>query len=306
NNKTVPDDYPYYISHWFATSDRIDRIREMLEEKQLLATEDFEAMHRDVKSKKAEKITPVFVSAIKLETGLNDTEKEALKKLEEWNFELTRESAAASVFEILYRKVCENLIKDDLSPELFSALKGQRSLLENLIINIQSEKSSGWIDDKTTAETETFESIVIRSFKETIVDLTAENGEKTDDWKWGKIHTFTIGHPLGAVSVLDKAFNLNKGPFETPGSYHTVMPFSYSYNNLYKASAGASHRHIFDVGNWDASKTVIPTGTSGIPASDFYLDQTEMYLNNQYHADPFSKNEVEKAAKFRMKLTKYP
>ncbi|TNF44675.1 MAG: hypothetical protein EP310_02875, partial [Bacteroidetes bacterium] len=72
-----------------------------------------------------------------------------------------------------------------------------------------------------------------------------------------------------------------------------------------KADAGASQRHIFDLSNWDASKTVIPTGISGIPASPFYLNQTEMYMNNQYHADPFSKTEVEKAAKFRMKLLPY-
>jgi penicillin G amidase len=41
------------------------------------------------------------------------------------------------------------MIKDDLPPELFTALKGQRVLLENLMMNILSEKSSGWIDDKT-------------------------------------------------------------------------------------------------------------------------------------------------------------
>ncbi|MDO8952748.1 MAG: penicillin acylase family protein, partial [Draconibacterium sp.] len=305
NNKTAPDDYPYYISHWFATSARIDRIREMLEEKQLLGTEDFEAMLRDVKSKKAEEMTPVFMAAIKSETNLNAFEKEALKKLEEWNFELTKESVAASVFEILYRKVCENLIKDDLSPELFTALLGQQMLLENLMLNILPEKSSEWIDDKTTPEIETFDDIVMRSFKETVADLTSELGNNMHDWRWGKIHTFTLGHPLGVVSILDKAFNLNKGPFEAPGSYHTVMPYSYSYNNLYKVNHGASQRHIFDVSNWDASKTIIPTGTSGIPASPFYLDQTEMYLNNQYHANPFSKAEVEKAVKFRMKLLPY-
>jgi penicillin amidase len=270
-----------------------------------LGSEDFEAMHRDVKSKKAENMTPVFTAALKSESDLNAFEKEALKKLEEWNFELTRESVAASVFEILYRKVCENLIQDDLTPELFTALKGQQILLENLVINILPEKSSEWIDDKTTPEIETFNDIVMRSFKETVADLTSELGNNMDDWRWGKIHTFTLGHPLGVVSILDKAFNLNKGPFETPGSYHTVMPYSYSYNNLYKVNHGASQRHIFDVSNWDASKTVIPTGTSGIPASPFYLDQTEMYLNNQYHADPFSKTEVEKAARFRMKLLPY-
>ncbi|HPE75024.1 MAG TPA: penicillin acylase family protein [Draconibacterium sp.] len=302
NNKTVPGNYPYYISHWFAQPDRIDRIREMLEEKELLGTEDFQAMHRDVKSKKAERFTPVFLTAINAESDLNQTETESLKILEDWKYELTRESVAASIFEIMYRKVCENLIKDDLSPEIYENLKGQRTLLENLLLNIQTEKSSEWIDDKTTPETETFDDIVARSFKETIADLTAEKGEKTDNWNWGKIHTFTIKHPLGKVEILDKVLDLNKGPFEVPGSYHTVCPYSYSYNDLYNVNHGASHRHIFDVSNWDASKTIIPTGTSGIPASDFYLNQTEMYINNQYHADPFSKTYVEEATKFKMKL----
>jgi penicillin amidase len=302
NNKTVPDDYPYYISHWFATPDRIDRIREMLEEKQLLGIEDFEAMQRDVKSKKAERYIPVFVEAVKKEPTLNEIEKEVLKKLENWDFELTCESAAASVFEILYRKVCENLVKDDLSPELFTSLISNRIFLENLMMNILPEKSSGWIDDKTTNKTETFDEIVIFSFKETVADLTLEFGEDIEKWHWGKIHTLSVMHPLGVVNVLDKAFKLNRGPFEMPGSYHTVMPYNYPYNNLYNVVHGASQRHIFDLSNWDASVTIIPTGTSGIPASPFYLDQTEMYMNNQYHADPFSKNVVENAAKFQMKL----
>jgi penicillin amidase len=116
------------------------------------------------------------------------------------------------------------------------------------------------------------------------------------------MHIFTIQHPLGKVKLLDKMLDLNKGPFEVPGSYHTVCPYSYPNNDLYNVNHGASHRHIFDVSNWDASETIIPTGTSGIPASDFYLNQTEMYINNQYHADPFSKTTVEKAAEFKMKL----
>jgi penicillin G amidase len=113
-------------------------------------------------------------------------------------------------------------------------------------------------------------------------------------WSWEKLHTITISHPLGVVEILDKAFNLNRGPYGVPGSYHTVSPYSYSYNDLYNVNHGASQRHIFDLADWDASVTVIPTGTSGIPASDYYLDQTRLYLENRYHADPFSVDEVEK------------
>ncbi len=302
NNKTVPDDYPYIVSHWFATTDRIDRIRELLESKEQLNADDFAAIQADVKSKKAEQITPVFVAAIKSAQNLNETEKAVLATFEKWDYQLTAESPAAAVFEVLYRKVAENLVGDELTPELLKAIKGQKMLLENLLINIQNNNNSEWIDDKNTPEKESLPDVIVKSYKETIADLKAELGSDTEKWQWGKLHTFTISHPLGVVKMLDKAFHLNRGPFEMKGSYHTVGPYSYSYNNLYKVNHGASHRHIFDAGDWDASKTVIPTGTSGIPASPFYLDQTEMYLNNQYHADPFSKVEVEKAAKFRMKV----
>ncbi len=302
NNKTAPENYPHYISRWFVPPNRINRIREMLEEKEKLGIDDFQKMHSDFKSKKAEKIVPEFLTALQTETNWNETETIAFEMLKNWDFVLSLESQAASIFEILYRKTLENFIKDDVSENYFVALKGQRMLLENLMLNILSEKTSLWIDDKNTPQTETFDDIVIRSFKETVTDLTAEMGVNTNDWHWGNIHTFTLNHPLGVVSVLDKLLGLNKGPFEVGGSFHTVCPYSYSYNNLYKTNHGASHRHIFDVSNWDASKTVIPTGTSGIPASNFYLDQTEMYINNKYHADPFSKNEVQNAAKFEMKL----
>lgn len=302
NNKTVPDDYPYFVSHWFATTDRIDRINELLEAKEKLTAEDFAAIQADVKSKKAEQITPVFVAAIKSAQNLDETEKAVFSTFEKWDYQLTTESQAAAVFEVLYRKVAENLVGDELTPELLEAIKGQKMLLENLLINIQNNNNSEWIDDKNTPEKEVFSDIIIKSYKETIADLTAGLGSNSEKWQWGKLHTFTISHPLGTVKMLDRAFHLNRGPFEMKGSFHTVGPYSYSYNNLYKVNNGASHRHIFDTGDWDASKTVIPTGTSGVPASPFYLDQTEMYLNNQYHADPFSNAEVEKAAKFRMKI----
>ena len=302
NNKTVPENYPYYISHWYAIPNRINRIREMLEEKEKLGIENFKKMHSDFKSKKAEKMVPEFLAALQIETNWNETETIAFEMLKNWDFVLSRESQAASIFEILYRKTLENFIKDDVSTEYFTALKGQRMLLENLMLNILPEKTSAWIDDKSTPKKETFNDIVIRSFKETVADLTSELGKIPNDWNWGKIHTFTLNHPLGVVSILDKLLGLNKGPFEVGGSFHTVCPYSYSYNNLYKVNHGASHRHIFDVSNWDVSKTVIPTGTSGIPTSDFYLNQTELYINNKYHADPFSKKEVQKAARFKMKL----
>ena len=305
NNKTVPDNYPYYISHWFATPSRIDRIREMLESKEKLGIDDFKAMQSDFQSKTAGEMTPVYLSSLQDISDWNATEKQALDKLANWDCTLTRESQAASIFEVLYRKSMLNLVKDDLSPGLFERIKGERMLLENLMMNVLESKDSEWIDNIKTDKKETFDDLVIQSFKETVAELSAQLGADVEQWQWGKIHSFTLSHPLGVVDILNKVLDMNRGPFEVPGSYHTVCPYSYSFTNLYKTNHGASERHIFDTQNWDRSETIIPTGTSGIPASDFYLDQTDLYLHNQYHADPFSKTGVEKAAKFKMKfLTK--
>ncbi|WP_297094370.1 penicillin acylase family protein [uncultured Draconibacterium sp.] len=302
NNKTAPDDYPYYISHWYATPSRIDRIREMLEAKEKLGIDDFKAMHSDWKSKTAEQMTQIFIESLQKQTELTETEQAALNTLESWDYNLTRESQAASIFEILYRKSMENLVKDELSPELFEGMLGQKMLLENLMINLLAKGNSQWTDNVMTEQTESFDDIVALSFNETVEELTANLGNNVDDWSWGKIHSFTLAHPLGVVDVLNKALKLNRGPFEVPGSFHTVCPYSYSYKNLYETVHGASHRHIFSTANWDDSETIIPTGTSGIPASDFYLDQTELYLNNDYHPDLFSKQNVENKARFKMQL----
>ncbi len=302
NNKTVPDTYPHYISHWFATPSRIDRIREMLEAKEKLGIDDFKAMHSDWKSKTAETMTQVFVKSLQKLSDFNETEKAAFARLSNWDYNLTRESQAASIFEILYRKSMENLVKDELSPELFKGMLGQKMLLENLMINLLADDYSAWTDNVMTDKVETFDDIIFQSFKETVADLTAELGNNVEDWHWGKIHSFTIAHPLGVVDVLNKVLKLNRGPFEMPGSYHTVCPYSYSFTNLYETHHGASHRHIFSTKNWDESETVIPTGTSGIPASKFYLDQTELYIHNQYHSDLFTGEEVENASVYKMKM----
>jgi penicillin amidase len=102
------------------------------------------------------------------------------------------------------------------------------------------------------------------------------------------------------VKILDWLFGFNSGPYEVGGSSHTVCPYSYPEGAPFAVTWGASHRHIYSLADWDESLTVIPTGVSGIPASAHYCDQTELYVSSEYHADYFSRDLVEKNAKYRM------
>lgn len=302
NNKTVPDNYPYAIGSWFAIPDRIDRIREMLEDTERHGVEDFARMHSDYKSKKAERFVPVFIEALQAEVNWNETAQEAIRQLQGWNFILSKDSQAASVFEVLFRRTVEYLIKDELPDEQVEALMGERILAENLMAAWLAPGNNPWTDDRNTPKKETRDDIVKQAFLKTVEELTGRLGPDVEDWNWEKLHTITLKHPLGSVAMLDKVFQLNRGPFGVPGSYHTATPYSYSFLNVYHVTHGASHRHIFDLADWNASKTVIPTGTCGIPSSAFYMDQTRWYLENRYHSDPFSREDVSGQAQFRMKL----
>jgi acyl-homoserine lactone acylase PvdQ len=100
------------------------------------------------------------------------------------------------------------------------------------------------------------------------------------------------------VKILDRLLRLNSKTYGVGGSYHTVEPYAYREN--FGAYHGASERHIFNTSDWDKSLTVIPTGTSGIPGSPFYLSQTETYVNNGFYSDPFTDLAVEAAKKYEM------
>ncbi|MDH5386545.1 MAG: penicillin acylase family protein, partial [Candidatus Aminicenantes bacterium] len=91
-----------------------------------------------------------------------------------------------------------------------------------------------------------------------------------------------------------------RGPYEVGGSFHTVCPYVYLLNEPFEVTNGASHRHIYSLSNWDESLTILPTGVSGIPASPHYCDQTRLYLENHYRSDYFSKELIQKNARYQM------
>jgi len=230
------------------------------------------------------------------------TEQDALKILASWDGVLTKESIAATIFERFYVVLAKNIIQDEIGEDLYTDLLKERRLINNLTEYIRITKDYTWCDDVNTSEKEDFTAIIQKSFTETINALKSEVGHNPDKWIWGNIHTLTLSHPMGKVKIIDLVFGLNKGPFGVGGSNHTVSPYSYSFSNLYHSTAGASHRHIYTPGNWDNSLSIIPTGTSGIPASDHYCDQTEMYLNNTYHSDYVTLDKVKQSAKYVAKF----
>jgi penicillin G amidase len=298
NNKTVSDDYPYYISFRFYPPYRISRIREMLEEKEKLGIEDFKRMLIDQRSSYAKLLTPHILNLKSRQASMSQIESEALDLLDKWDYDMRADLAAPSIFEFFRKSFSRKLLEDELG-DLFPQLPG--AINDYYIYKIlQPGVQDNWIDNINTPEKETLEDILSQSFSDCITAISDSCGPDTGDWTWGSIHTITMAHPMAQVKILDKIFGLNSPEYSVGGSNHTVCP--YTYKNGFKSDDGASERHIFNTADWDESFTVIPTGASGVPGSEFYLSQTDTYINGRFYKDAFTEKAVRAAAKYSLIL----
>lgn len=297
NNKTVSSDYPYYISFRFALPYRINRIREMLNEKEIFGIDDFKRMVTDQHSDYAALLTPQILKLKSRLSEMNPVEAGAFGALAKWDYDMNKEMVAPAVFEFFGISLAKDLLSDELG-ELFGQLPG--ILKDYYIYRILETGPDRWVDDINTPQTETLDDIIFKSFKEGVKTLSDKYGTDVNKWTWGSIHKISLDHPLASVKILNRIFKLSSSKVGIGGSNHTVCP--YTYNEKFFVTDGASERHIFNTANWDESYTVIPTGASGIPASEFYLSQTKTYLEGGFYKDAFSEEAVKAAAKYTLKL----
>lgn len=304
NNKTVGDDYPYYISSWFAPGYRFRRIKEMLVSKEKFSIEDFKKMQADWKSKMVEDLRPDIVQVLKGAASLSSLEKQSAALLENWDGVMATESAAPALFEEFYVAFLRNAFKDELGQDLFDEFISSAYAANAAVKRLWADRDSVWYDNvENTDKKEGFRDIVLQSFKDAVARLKTNLGDVPEKWQWGRIHQLTLAHPLGSVKILDRVFGLNRGPFPVGGSSHTVSPYQYKYKKPFDVYHGSSHRHIYSLADWNDSLTIIPTGTCGVPASPYYCDQTQLYLANKYHPDYMRRDLVEKSAEHVMTLT---
>jgi penicillin amidase len=298
NNKSVGTDYPYFISNWYDLPSRYIRIVEMINKTGKHNTETFRQIQTDQHSKWAQKVLLAVLPLVDDNSEIINRNS-VFQSLKSWDYNFTPESAEASLFEVFNLEMKKAIFRDELGEDLYNEFLNDDKFAQYGLDKLVSGEKYGWCDNITTPDvTEDFADIIEVSFISAFKDLDSLLGPDPMNWKWGRLHQISFNHPLASVNILKKIFKLEKGPYAVGGTNSTVCASYYEFRNPFVTTWGASERHIFDCSDWDKSLTVIPTGESGIPASDFYCNQTDMYINKEYHADPFTRESVEKHAKY--------
>ena len=281
NQNVTSDDYKNWNAIGYSWSDpyRGDRVNEVISNDNNLNMDKMKNLQVDVMSLPAKILIP-FLTAI----SLNEKENQIKDFLFNWDFRLTPNSIAASIY-----VSWENELKKQAF-NIFVPEKGKK-----YISSIQLKKIIDWIQNPTedvfgSNPISKRDDFIKKSFLISLTKLSNRLGENTKNWKYGqdKLKHIKINHALGNIVNSKIAEKLNLGPLPRGGNSYTPGSTGGNYNQ----SSGASFRMIVNTGNWDESQATNSPGQSGDPASPFYKNLFSDWANDKYFPIYFSKKKI--------------
>ena len=229
----------------------------------------------------ARDIVPYILSACRDSSRADLEQSREYEYLRNWNFEFGPDDIATSIYQEFLVRFLRNTFADELGDDLFH----DWALLVNVPLRVVTREitndSSEWFDDVRTANIESRDDIIRKSFNEAVADLKNRLGDDTKEWRWGVLHTVTLQHPFGLQKPLDKVFSI--GPFPFPGASTALISGEYDLNEPFAVTVGPSFRQIFELPTGEI-RSILPGGQSGQVYSEHYEDQTNHWLHGMMKA----------------------
>ena len=124
---------------------------------------------------------------------------------------------------------------------------------------IIDDRQSRWFDDIATVEKrETRDDIYILAARDA-AEMRPGGFGRGSGRAWDRVHAVTVRAPARQGSWLPSwLFSRGRCPIDGDGT--TVMRVSWNRARPFRGWEAPSWRQLFDVGEWDQSRVVLPTG----------------------------------------------
>jgi penicillin amidase len=238
-----------------------------MQSKEKFSVEDFKKFQLDRYTEEAAELLPIMLEHLK-STKESDEYSNYIKILEDWDFYLTKNSIAGTIFKKWHQETLESILKPIIGEEILTLFSGSRPFNLKRIIDSYQDNSNE------------LEEILLNSFKITINFLTDKLSSDFEKWQWGNLHKLTLTHPFSLVNKDAKA--LNAGPFKLGGDANTLNNGYYDRLSNYDVVVGPSYRQIHDLSDWDKSIGALPGGQSGLPFHKHYKDLIKLWVKGKY------------------------
>jgi penicillin amidase len=238
------------------------------------------------------------LTAILREAKFEDAELQPfVQMLVNWDGVLSKDSAAAALFEIWQTKLTAQVFKIHVPANAWPLLASRIPLRRT----IQALKTAEprWFAANKSGQDARFgrDAALYRSLKEAVAEAQAKLGDDPRQWRWGALHVALFRHALSVKDEWRKLFDLPA--VERSGDVNTVLATN---GPNFRQNHGASFREILDVSDWDRSVATNVPGQSGQPGSKHYGDLLPLWAEGRYFPLLFSKQKVEALAKEQLLL----
>jgi penicillin amidase len=286
NNKTTPDNYPYYLTNLYEPSSRIDRITSFISEHDTMSIDLCRRLQLDYQSEFMSLLNEKILAAC-------DSERYSPKELIYLlNFDgnVDSKSTAATILNETFVESLRGIFEQILGKSLFRKYVLISSIptriLENMLKNpAELGKLYGVANGDSLMNFKLAESL-----ESALENLRSAYGQQPINWTWGKIHTLELKHPMSSNSLIRKLYDL--GPFSRGGNNTTVNNGEYSIDAPYEMMVGPSMRMIVDMSKQGIYLS-LPGGECGQLLSAHYSDFLNDYLAGKTRFFPMQLSKVD-------------
>lgn len=269
NNRVAPDDFAFPLSGTWVVGWRARRCRELIESRPSLSAEDCKAFQLDCFSLRAQSGVRPLIDAIE---SMNDVRVQQAKEyLRRWDFRVTTESVAASLFNVFFSRWTRTICQERFAPQSADFIAGNAAGIAGRLLH---GDEIGWF-----TQTERMQAIQ-QTFLDALDELTERIGPDMDGWAWGQIHLLQQKHFLsgrGDLGVL-----LDRSGLPCDGDASCIN--NGQYDAQFQSVLGAGYRMVADLADPEAGIYAVEVaGASGQPGSTHYDDQIEPWSEGKYH-----------------------
>lgn len=274
NNEIVGEDYPYYLTDYWAQPYRYERIAELLEAKDKLTVQDMQDIQMDTVNLYAEEFLPEFIRSLENSNGMESYQNE-LDLLKSWDYNESITAGAPLIFNEIIEQLVAQLFKDKLPEDIYELMPAKYSILDNMLRAAYEGNEGIWIEKAGGIDT-----LVFKAFEQSVLKTREQFGDDVSKWQWGEYHQLTFNHNIASAHDLI-AWYLNPKQVAAGGSRTTVQAAGNRENGT--ISHGASWRFVADVNDLSGAYHIVGPGQSGHKKSDWYDNQVQDWADGNYH-----------------------
>lgn len=194
NQIPVGENYPYWLGIEYAGYSRPNRIHSLLQQMDDITPRDFESMLRDSFMTRAADLLPIALPVIQ-SAALNSAEQQVLSELENWNYQFSADSSAATIFNAwqveLRNALWQPVLDDARENNVFMRVPATDTVAAQIV-------------NGDTQFAVPSEQAMVESFRVVVESLYERLGDDIESWAWGTSRRFHVPH-LGNIPGLSSS-----------------------------------------------------------------------------------------------------